>query len=65
MPEAGAVPGAIIAIQSFSDFLGFNPHLLSPMIVADYLFLNFLLNPARPINPEPKRSMVVGSGTGA
>ena len=27
MPEAGAVPGAVIAIQSFSDFMGFNPHL--------------------------------------
>jgi len=27
VPEEGAVPGAVIAIQSFSDFLGFNPHL--------------------------------------
>jgi len=27
VPEAGAVPGAVIAIQSFSDFMGFNPHL--------------------------------------
>ena len=27
-------------------------------------FLNFLHNPARPSNPEPRRSMVVGSGTG-
>jgi len=27
LPEAGAVPGAVIAIQSFSDFMGFNPHL--------------------------------------
>ena len=27
--------------------------------------MTFLLNPARPINPEPKRSIVVGSGTGA
>ncbi|MBN2034679.1 MAG: transposase, partial [Deltaproteobacteria bacterium] len=26
-PEEGAVPGAVIAIQSFGDFLGFNPHL--------------------------------------
>jgi len=26
-------------------------------------FLYFLLNPARPIKPEPKRSMVAGSGT--
>jgi len=27
VPEEGAVPGAVIAIQSFGDFLGFNPHL--------------------------------------
>ena len=27
LPEAGAVPGAVVAIQSFSDFIGFNPHL--------------------------------------
>ena len=27
MPEEDAVPGAVIAIQSFGDFLGFNPHL--------------------------------------
>ena len=27
MPEDDAVPGAVIAIQSFGDFLGFNPHL--------------------------------------
>jgi len=26
-PEEGAVPGAAVAIQSFGDFLGFNPHL--------------------------------------
>ena len=25
--EGGAVPGAVIAIQTFGDFLGFNPHL--------------------------------------
>jgi hypothetical protein len=25
--EEGAVPGVVIAIQSFGDFLGFNPHL--------------------------------------
>jgi hypothetical protein len=31
------------------------------MIDAVYLFLNFLLNPARPIKPLPRRSMVVGS----
>ena len=30
-----------------------------------YAFLNFLRAPARPINPAPNRSMVVGSGTGA
>jgi hypothetical protein len=27
VPEKEAVPGAVIAIQSFGDFLGFNPHL--------------------------------------
>lgn len=27
MPAESAVPGAAIAIQSFGDFLGFNPHL--------------------------------------
>ena len=27
MLEEDAVPGAVIAIQSFGDFLGFNPHL--------------------------------------
>ena len=27
VPEKGAVPGAVIAIQSFGDFLGFNSHL--------------------------------------
>ena len=26
-PEEDAVPGATVAIQSFGDFLGFNPHL--------------------------------------
>ena len=25
--EQGTVPGAVVAIQSFGDFLGFNPHL--------------------------------------
>ncbi|MBN1105992.1 MAG: transposase [Deltaproteobacteria bacterium] len=25
-PEADAVPGAVIAIQTFGDFLNFNPH---------------------------------------
>jgi len=34
------------------------------MIYMSY-FLNFFLpNPARPISPEPNRSMVAGSGTG-
>ena len=32
--------------------------------ITSYLFF-FLLNPARPTNPEPKRSMVAGSGMGA
>jgi len=27
MPQENAVPGAVIAIQSFGDFLEFNPHL--------------------------------------
>ncbi len=27
VPEEDAVPGAVIAIQTFGDFLGFNPHL--------------------------------------
>jgi len=27
VPEEDAVPGAVITIQSFGDFLGFNPHL--------------------------------------
>ena len=27
VPEDDAVPGAVVAIQSFGDFLGFNPHL--------------------------------------
>jgi len=27
VPENGGVPGAAIAIQTFGDFLGFNPHL--------------------------------------
>ena len=27
VPENSAVPGAVIAIQTFGDFLGFNPHL--------------------------------------
>jgi hypothetical protein len=26
VPEKDAVPGAVIAIQTFGDFLGFNPH---------------------------------------
>ena len=35
--DEGAVAGAVIAIQSFSDFLGFNPH--AHVIVSDGLFL--------------------------
>jgi len=36
------------------------------MIPYKYIYLLFfLLNPARPINPEPNSSMVAGSGTGA
>ena len=27
IPEQEAVPGAVIAIQTFGDFLGYNPHL--------------------------------------
>ncbi len=27
MPEEDAVPGAVMAIQLFADFLGFNSHL--------------------------------------
>jgi hypothetical protein len=27
VPEDDAVPGALVAIQSFGDFSGFNPHL--------------------------------------
>jgi len=27
LPEEGAVPGAVVAIQTFGDFLGFHPHL--------------------------------------
>jgi hypothetical protein len=27
VPQEGAVPVAVIAIQSFGDFSGFNPHL--------------------------------------
>jgi hypothetical protein len=26
VPENEPIPGAVIAIQSFGDFLGFNPH---------------------------------------
>ncbi|MEE9191195.1 MAG: transposase [Candidatus Aerophobetes bacterium] len=26
VPEEGAIPGAVIAIQTFGDFLGYNPH---------------------------------------
>ena len=27
VPKEGAVPGALVTIQSFGDFLGLNPHL--------------------------------------
>jgi hypothetical protein len=44
------------------------PNLTLPLIsIVEYsiYFLNFFLaNPANPINPDPKRSMVAGSGTG-
>ncbi|MDD5723017.1 MAG: hypothetical protein PHY29_04670 [Syntrophales bacterium] len=26
VPEKASIPGAVIAMQSFDDFLGFNPH---------------------------------------
>ena len=34
-------------------------------LLTRYLFLNFFLNPIRPARPDPSRSMVAGSGTGA
>jgi hypothetical protein len=34
-------------------------------INSDHLFLNFLLNPARPNRPVPRSRRVAGSGTGA
>ena len=34
--EEDAVPGAVIAIQSFEDFLGFNPHL--HVLISDGFF---------------------------
>jgi hypothetical protein len=33
------------------------------MCLEDYWFLNFLLNPAKPTRPVPRRSKVAGSGT--
>ena len=36
--------------------------VLSVVIWFDYSFRNVLLNPARPTNPVPKTSIVVGSG---
>jgi hypothetical protein len=27
VPETEPIPGAVIAVQTFGDFLGFNPHL--------------------------------------
>jgi hypothetical protein len=35
VPENEPIPGAVIAIQTFGDFLGFNPHLNSKTKVAD------------------------------
>jgi hypothetical protein len=42
------------------------PFLIMPFLSSKYMihFLNFLLNPRRPINPEPMSSMVPGSGLG-
>ena len=36
VPEEDAVPSAVIAIQSFGDFLGFNPHL--HLLISDVYF---------------------------
>ncbi|MBW1784207.1 MAG: transposase [Deltaproteobacteria bacterium] len=36
VPECGAVSGAVIAIQTFGDFLGVNPHVHVP--ASDGLF---------------------------
>jgi hypothetical protein len=49
--DEGAVAGAVIAIQSFSDFLGFNPH--AHVIVSDGCFYGegaFRVSP--PPNPK-------------
>jgi len=43
--EKDAVPGAVIAIQSFGDFLGFNPHL--HVLISDGCFYgNAMFRPA-------------------
>jgi hypothetical protein len=36
VPQEDAVPGAVIAIQSFGDLLGFNPHLC--ILISDCCF---------------------------
>ncbi len=36
VPQKGAVPGAIIAIQTFGDFLGFHPYC--PVLCTDGCF---------------------------
>jgi len=35
VPDTDAVPGASIAVQTYGDFLNFNPHLHA--IVSDYI----------------------------
>lgn len=42
-----------------------DPARQSPVRDQDYAFLHFLLYAAMPARPEPSRSMVQGSGTGA
>ena len=37
VPEQNPIPGAVIAIQTFGDFLGFNPHC--HVLVTDGCFL--------------------------
>ncbi len=54
----GAIAGGGIALLFFESMR------LPLMGGLDYPFLNFFLNPTNPINPEPSRKMVAGSGTG-
>ena len=43
--EEDSVPGAVIAIQSFGDFLGFNPHL--HILGTDgFFYVNAMFRPA-------------------